>query len=284
MIESKGQIEQLEFNELRDLIRKSGDSNITADEDWLIGIARFHKNDAIRRSAIVALRKIRSEKARPILISLLMTEFTNQNLRESAIKALGEIGNDETVRVLTELAESETISMFGRQAARKALARLYMALANKNKTRTYKAFISYSSRDKEFAQLLYRDLQSEGVRCWFAPEDLKIGEKFRQRIDESIHAHDKLLLILSESSISSVWVEEEVETAMERERRENRLVLFPIRIDDAVMHSDRAWAASLRRQRHIGDFAAWKDQEAYRMAFTHLVRDLTIEELPLSRA
>ena len=62
----------------------------------------------------------------------------------------------------------------------------------------YSCFISYSSQDKEFAERLYADLQSQGVRCWFAPEDLKIGEKFRVRIDESIRLYDKLLLVLSE--------------------------------------------------------------------------------------
>jgi hypothetical protein len=36
-------------------------------------------------------------------------------------------------------------------------------------------------------------------------------------------------------------------------------VFSPIRLDEAVMETDQAWAASLRRMRHIGDFRAWKD-------------------------
>jgi TIR domain len=131
----------------------------------------------------------------------------------------------------------------------------------------YSCFISYSSKNHEFAERLYADLQNKGVRCWFAPEDIKIGDKFRQRIDESIRLHDKLLLILSGHSISSPWVEEEVESAFEREHKEKRLVLFPVRIDDAVMRSDQAWAASLRRMRHIGDFTDWKNHESYQKAF-----------------
>ena len=31
-------------------------------------------------------------------------------------------------------------------------------------------FISYSSKDQEFAERLHADLQANGVRCWFAPE------------------------------------------------------------------------------------------------------------------
>jgi hypothetical protein len=79
---------------------------------------------------------------------------------------------------------------------------------------------------------------------------------------------------LSEHSVQSAWVQDEVESALERERREKRLVLFPIRIDDAVMETDQAWAASIRRTRHIGDFTRWKDHDSYQTAFERLLRDL----------
>jgi hypothetical protein len=82
----------------------------------------------------------------------------------------------------------------------------------------YSCFISYSTRDDEFAKRLHADLQDKGVRCWFAPEDLKIGDPFRQRIDEAIRLHEKLLVILSEHFVQSDWVREEVESCFERAR------------------------------------------------------------------
>jgi hypothetical protein len=124
---------------------------------------------------------------------------------------------------------------------------------------------------------LYADLEVKGVRCWFAPEDLKIGDRFRQRIDDAIRLHDKLLIVLSQNSVRSAWVREEVESCLEREQRENRTVLFPIRLDDAVMVATEAWAASIRRQRHIGDFHHWKDHDAYQDGFKRLLRDLKPE-------
>ena len=57
----------------------------------------------------------------------------------------------------------------------------------------YTCFISYSSKDEAFAKRLYADLQTNNVRCWFAPEDLKIGEHIERGIDEAIRLHDKLL-------------------------------------------------------------------------------------------
>jgi hypothetical protein len=142
----------------------------------------------------------------------------------------------------------------------------------------YSCFISHSSLDQAFAERLHTDLQDKGVRCWFAPHDMKIGDKFRSRIDQSIHLHDRLLLILSENSINSSWVEKEVETAFEKEVKEQRLVLFPIRVDEAVMESTIGWAADIRRQRHIGDFTRWKDRDTYQKAFTRLLRDLKNED------
>ena len=142
----------------------------------------------------------------------------------------------------------------------------------------YSCFISYSAKDQEFADRLYADLQTKGVRCWFAPKDLKIGDKFRQRIDEAIHVQDKLVAVLSESSVKSVWVEKEVETAFEKEKRQNRMVLFPIRLDDAVMETNEAWAADIRRTRHIGDFCHWKNHDSYKNAFERFMRDLKAED------
>lgn len=153
----------------------------------------------------------------------------------------------------------------------------YMRAISEQPHQFYSCFISYSSRDQGFVERLRTDLQSKGVRCWFAPEDLKIGDRFRDKIDESIRLHDKLLLILSENSVSSQWVSDEVEAAFERERRENRTVLFPIKIDEAVTESEKSWAATIRRTRHIGDFTRWKQHDSYQKSFERLLRDLKAE-------
>ena len=91
----------------------------------------------------------------------------------------------------------------------------------------YSCFISYSTKDQEFAERLHADLQAKGVRCWFAPEDLKIGDKFQERIEESIRWHDKLLLVLSETSIQSPWVEREVQAGFEESTRARSWCCFP---------------------------------------------------------
>ena len=140
----------------------------------------------------------------------------------------------------------------------------------------YSVFISYSSKDGVFAQRLYNDLQAKGVRCWYAPEKLRIGDDFRETIDQAVRLHDKVLLILSERSVNSQWVEQEVETALRKERKQGTTVLFPLRLDDAVMETSHRWAQEIRRTRQIGDFRRWEDHDSYPKAFSRLLRDLTL--------
>jgi hypothetical protein len=141
----------------------------------------------------------------------------------------------------------------------------------------YSCFISYSTNDDRFAKRLHNDLQGEGVRCWFAPDDMKIGDDIWDRIDKTIRIHDKLLVVLSEHSISSSWVKDEVQTAFEEERQCDRTILIPIRLDDSVMKTDKPWVTKIRR-RHIGDFTKWEQDRSYQEAFTRLLRDLKASE------
>jgi hypothetical protein len=94
-------------------------------------------------------------------------------------------------------------------------------------TQYYSCFISYSSKDHDFAERIYADLQNNGVRRWFAPHDLPIGGKTLDEIDAAIRLRDKVLLILSKHSIKSDWVEDEVSKGFAEERRRGQTVLFP---------------------------------------------------------
>jgi hypothetical protein len=41
-----------------------------------------------------------------------------------------------------------------------------------------------------------------------------------------------------------------------------------------MMRKNQAWAADIRRTRHIGDFAGWDQHAKYIKAFDRLLRDL----------
>jgi TIR domain/Pentapeptide repeats (8 copies) len=149
----------------------------------------------------------------------------------------------------------------------------------------YSCFISYSTKDQEFAERLHNDLQGKGVRCWFAPEEMKGGRKLHEQIDEAIRLHDKLLLILSDDSMSSNWVKTEIANARERGKREGKQLLVPItlvpfeaikqwKLFDADIGIDSAREI---REYFIPDFSNWKDHDSYQTAFQRLVSDLKAE-------
>jgi uncharacterized protein YjbI with pentapeptide repeats len=131
----------------------------------------------------------------------------------------------------------------------------------------YSCFISYSSKDDDFAQRLYADLQAKNVRYWKFDENAKWGEPVWGEIDTAIRHYDKLVVICSQHSLQSPPVIREIERALQKEDREHRNVLFPIRIDDYLFdkwdHPRKADVVS----KVIGDFRGWDDHATYAKAF-----------------
>ena len=149
----------------------------------------------------------------------------------------------------------------------------------------YSCFISYSTKDQDFAERLYNDLQGNGVRCWYAPRDIRGGRKIDEQLDEAIRLHDKLLLILSEHSMNSPWVKTEIANARKREERETKQMLFPITLAPfaevqrwKLFDADRGIDSAREiREYFIPDFSNWKDHDSYQTAFQRLVKDLKAE-------
>jgi len=146
----------------------------------------------------------------------------------------------------------------------------------------YSCFISYNHQDEEFSRRLYSRMRSENLRVWYAPEDMKGGSKLHEEIFSAIQIHDKLLLVLSESSMESEWVITEIRRARKVEREENRRKLFPIRLVgfDAIQKwecfdadSGKDLAVELREY-YIPDFSSWKNHDSFEAEFAKLLRDL----------
>ena len=149
----------------------------------------------------------------------------------------------------------------------------------------YSCFISYSTTDQAFADHLHSRMRDAKLSVWYAPEDMKGGRKVIDQLEAAIRVEDKMLLVLSEASMQSGWVETELRTALQRERKEKRQIVFPIRI--ASWESVRDWKcfdadtgtdlARAVREYHIPDFSRWKDHDAFEAAFARLLADLRAE-------
>jgi len=149
----------------------------------------------------------------------------------------------------------------------------YAAYLNEKAFEHFSCFISFSGNDRNFIEKIGDDLQREGIRCWYAPEEMKMGEAIRQQVDKLIRIEDKLLVVLSKFSVESSWIQTEVEAAIEEERHRNRPVLFALRLDNGCMDAEKDWLVDLQKTHQIYDFSAWQHWEAYYTQFSRLVED-----------
>ncbi len=143
-------------------------------------------------------------------------------------------------------------------------------------------FISYNHRDENFAKGLYARLRATNIQVWYAPEDIKGGAKLHEQLNQAIHRHDKLLLVLSENSLSSEWVMTEIRKARKYEIEEKRRKLFPIRlvgmetIDDwECFDADTGKDLAIEvREYFIPDFSCWQNRDTFQASFSRLLDDL----------
>lgn len=150
----------------------------------------------------------------------------------------------------------------------------------------YSCFISYSTKDEEFARRLHSKMSDSHLRVWFAPEDVKAGQKLFEQIDRAIQTYDRLLLVLSEHSMQSEWVITEIRNARKAEMETKRRKLFPIRLTEfdkirnwKCVDSDSGKDLAIEvREYFIPDFANWRDESSFDKAFNRLLKDLKAEE------
>jgi TIR domain/Pentapeptide repeats (8 copies) len=152
----------------------------------------------------------------------------------------------------------------------------------------YSCFVSYSTKDEDFAKRLHSRLTEEKLRVWYAPDSMRAGSEHDQQIDEAIRLYDKLLLVVSDASMTSGWVRREIRKARQNEGPNKPRKLFPIRL--VSIDAIKAWEpidprtgediAEELLKFHIPDFSNWKDHDAFEVAFTRLLRDLKAEATP----
>lgn len=107
----------------------------------------------------------------------------------------------------------------------------------------YDIFISYSRRDEKSVRQVVNKLRECGFSVWFDQISMCPGDRIRESIFEAISKSTVVLIFLSQHSIQSRWVLNELDSAMMREMQERKTLVVPIvigRISDDKLPGDVA--------------------------------------------
>lgn len=153
-------------------------------------------------------------------------------------------------------------------------------------------FISYSFKDKIFAQALSHEFMSRGVKSFFWERDAPGGKRLKHIMYENVNNHDRLLFIASEHSLKSEACHYELQEAREKQDKEWRDIYFPIHIDNYLFelrkddiprkHRDVFWENIEEvKEFHSKDFSAFKTEEDFKSpefeeAVKQLIKDLKL--------
>ncbi|HWA21412.1 MAG TPA: toll/interleukin-1 receptor domain-containing protein [Caulobacterales bacterium] len=124
-----------------------------------------------------------------------------------------------TIRILADDAQVGSI-VFVRPLAKAHKSGQSSKLDSEEKLRRVeRAFLSYSSADRDTVSLIASAYQRAGIPCFFDRSGLASGEEWSPRLVKEIERADLFHLCWSRQAAASQWVQKETEHAMIRRRK-----------------------------------------------------------------
>ncbi len=145
-------------------------------------------------------------------------------------------GRDEQLRILTSISDFINIVKC------KAIV-LWEAVLNENAQSVsalgqdgsrVRIFISYSRGDHVFANRLKDALERKGIAVWIDTKEILPGDSIIQEIRKGIDGAHYVCALISENSVRSEWVQNELDTAMSVQLEQRKVKVLPILLNRNV--------------------------------------------------
>ncbi len=94
-----------------------------------------------------------------------------------------------------------------------------MPTAKKTSNKRRYAFVSYSRGDSTFALRMARDLRQQGIEVWLDQLDIPPGKNWDREVEIALRDATFMLLVVSENSIKSDEVRDEISYALDHQTR-----------------------------------------------------------------
>lgn len=102
-------------------------------------------------------------------------------------------------------------------------------------THELKVFISYSCKDKKIVKSFAENLEKNSIEIWFDEWSLHAGENIISSVESGISKSDFLLLMLSDNSLNSGWVDKEWKNKYHLEVKSGNVKVIVIRIHECAV-------------------------------------------------
>ncbi len=219
---------------------------------------------------------------------MMPREFLCSCVRFWSSASISEVDDDWKIRLSRFFRCGKSDTPLKRTQLRKLLdVATTTAIEKMRQAWIFSTFISYSHTDHAFARWLHDSLQGSGIRCWLDEKQLHAGDRIASAVESAIQERDKVLLCASKASLTSWWVDNEINSVIAKEQAlwnqtgKESLVLVPLNLDGFLFSA--TWKSGWKNQitsRIAPNFTSWNIERLWESdnALSSLIRSLIIDK------